>query len=429
MRFRIGNRFLFWLLLASMMSCVETDSPVIVDLNKPPPEPPLPAPDSIAPQPVDTLALVYSANENRLTLEWTAPCDDTPAEAVSQYEIRYSVRFPFRWEAATPVIDPPLPAPPGTSERYEFIPAHNGESLCCAVRCADEAGNRSPVSMIAGMSVPGFSFTGRCYDLFSGASIAGMEVTVIATDTLSLETDSEGYFRVDDLSLGPLRVLIAGMHGNTRYYDIDYAKDLVTHTVKPFPMIPVRFTIRNSQVSYLALFRAATEPCKGGSTELMKWQQRPVAVYIPHWVNENGIDYRVHAADALTLWMVRTRLDLFTIVDEPPDRGVIMHFKTREEMGSQIGITRHTLDPQGYPLRDDIDIVDDFAYAVTLYRIFLHEIGHTIRLCHLNFRDYIMYPGQPLPSDISDDEVEVVRMYEALPNGIDMSIYVDAQPE
>lgn len=426
MQVRSGIRIL--LVLAVLAGCADTDSPVIIDLN-PPPGPPAAPADTIAPEAVDTISLTYSALDRQLALEWDAPCDDTPDEAVSQYEIRFASRAPFVWDAAVPVIDPPAPSRPGRPERYLFLSAHNGESLYCAIRSADEAGNVSPVSEIAALGVPGYGFEGRIWDLYSGAPVAGVPVTLVAADTTVLLSGADGTFRGDDLPLGPLRVMIAGTNEHAGYHAIDYTFDLVTHTAESYPMIPVRFTARNPFVSYLALFRAATEPCQGSSPVLLKWRERPVALYIPHWVNANGIDYRILAVDASTRWMVRTGLPLFTIAGEPPENGIIMHFKTREEMGSLIGITRRTYDPEGYPVRDDIEIVNDFADAASLYRIIVHELGHTIRLCHLNFQDYIMYPGQPLPNDISDDEVEVVRMHEALPIGADMSIYVDRSPE
>jgi hypothetical protein len=426
---RFGLRIVLVLSLALLANCFDNDSPVSIDFNKPPPGPPGAATDSVPPSPVADAAFIYSASDNRLTLEWTAPRDDLPEEPVSQYEIRFATRSPFVWESALPVIDPPLPGAPGETARYRFITAHNGESLFCAIRCADEAGNLSPLGNVATLKVPGYSFVGTCWDFESGSPAANLQVTLIGSDTTVLVTNADGIFRHDDLPLGPLRVMISGQNGEAAWHDIDHTFDLMTHTEHPYPLIPIRFTIRNPQVTYLALFRAATEPCKGSSTVFLKWKKRPVEIYIPHWINSFSIDYRVNAVAAITQWMARTGLELFTIVDSPPDVGVIMHFKTREEMGSLIGITRHTFDPEGYPLRDDIEIVNEFGSEQNLYRILVHELGHTIRLCHLNFRDYIMYPGQPLPADISDDEVEIVRMHETLPSGIDMSIYVDASPE
>jgi hypothetical protein len=39
-----------------------------------------------------------------------------------------------------------------------------------------------------------------------------------------------------------------------------------------------------------------------------------------------------------------------------------------------------------------------------------------------------MFGGQPLPPDPTPDEAAVVRLYTALPNGLDISIYDIADP-
>jgi hypothetical protein len=96
-------------------------------------------------------------------------------------------------------------------------------------------------------------------------------------------------------------------------------------------------------------------------------------------------------------------------------------------MGGQVGITEYTDDDEGFPLLDRIRIVDEFSDPVRLYRIMLHELGHTIRLGHLP-AGFIMFAGQPLPDDITDDEVAVVRLLLALPAGLELLKYDVASP-
>jgi hypothetical protein len=105
-----------------------------------------------------------------------------------------------------------------------------------------------------------------------------------------------------------------------------------------------------------------------------------------------------------------------------------MAFKTRAEMTPQVGITSHENDADGYPLNDEVDIVDDFGGYTPLHTTILHELGHTIRLGHLA-SGYLMFAGQPLPPDPTPDEVRVVQLYTALPNGLDISIYDEVDPQ
>jgi hypothetical protein len=99
-------------------------------------------------------------------------------------------------------------------------------------------------------------------------------------------------------------------------------------------------------------------------------------------------------------------------------------------MSPLIAITNHDIGADLHPIRATIDVVDDFntAHADNLYRVMLHEFGHTIRLGHSGLREFIMYAGQPLPADIADDEAEVVILHHSLPTRVDMSIYEDAIP-
>jgi len=60
---------------------------------------------------------------------------------------------------------------------------------------------------------------------------------------------------------------------------------------------------------------------------------------------------------------------------------------------------------------------------LVIYKVFLHELGHTISLGHTDDRSFIMFAGQPLPGDVSDDEARVVRLHASLPVRIDMAIY------
>jgi hypothetical protein len=57
----------------------------------------------------------------------------------------------------------------------------------------------------------------------------------------------------------------------------------------------------------------------------------------------------------------------------------------------------------------------------------MHELGHTIPLLHLP-AGFIMYGSQPLPSDISDDEVTMVKLLLALPNGTVLDRYNSTPP-
>src|SRR5262244_4117401 len=70
------------------------------------------AEDTTAPGPVNELTLAYDSDHNTLVFSWSAPRDDARHERVDHYDIRYGDSFPFDWERATAVANPPAPAAP-----------------------------------------------------------------------------------------------------------------------------------------------------------------------------------------------------------------------------------------------------------------------------------------------------------------------------
>ena len=96
-------------------------------------------------------------------------------------------------------------------------------------------------------------------------------------------------------------------------------------------------------------------------------------------------------------------------------------------MGTNIGITEHENDTEGYPSEDRIKIVNEYPFEDRLHTTMLHELGHAIRLAHLP-AGYLMYAGQPLPTDPIEAEVKAAVLYLSLPNGIDTRIYDSSAP-
>jgi len=382
--------------------------------------------DSIPPARIKDLSLAYDTTSNSTYLEWIAPSDDSLGERVAQYDIRYTLGAPFVWEKAVSVVDPPLPTAPGTRQSYEFKFFGYCETLRVAIRSRDEAGNESALSPVDSLRIPGLDFKAVCLAIFTDEPVPGLEVEFSAGDTMLVTTGADGSFEVRDVPPQQVGVHISYAESAMVYHDIVYTQDLIKPVDRVFYMIPVSFTELNPYMSTLAFFRRATEWCRAQPRSiLVKWARFPVDTYIPSFVNDNGVDYGGAARTAAERWMTKTGVELFTFVDTPPDEGISVNFKAREEMGGLVGITRHTYGPNGLPLRDDIDVVNDFQDEHEIYKILLHEFGHTIRLCHLSSNLYIMYGGHPLPDDISNDEANVVRMLIALPNRTDMSMYID----
>jgi hypothetical protein len=404
--------------------------------------------DTRAPEEIADGILSYSPAAGTVRLEWTAPCDDDSTESVASYEIRYAVTRgydpPQFWDLSTPVTDAPDPLEPGMRQHYTFTDVRRARDFYVGIRSVDESGNRSAAGDLAMVHIPGFSFEGRCIDVFSGEAIAGLEVTLTSDVTSGYTTDAEGRFAHEkELDTGVNFIDIRTGSASGAYHTLRQPLVLDRDSTHTFTMIPVRPVNANWAPNLLALFKimsrtssaaAQLENASPGlapaaspaySTVLAKWHQRPVACYVPSFVNDHGVDYADQARSAAQRWMDRTGQPLFTFVDAPPDTGIILSYPS--SMGGA-GSTIHTKGDDGHPIRDEIRVIDSFEDPTTVWLVFLHELGHTIQLGHVTDRNFIMYVGQPLPHDVSDDEVAVVELHESLPTRVDMATYDESSP-
>ena len=134
--------------------------------------------DTTPPAAVSDAVLVLSNVTGEAVLEWTAPHDDSQDDRVARYEIHFSYTQGFDppdfWDVSTPVPNPPDPGDPGDRERYSFETPRMARDLHVGIRSFDEAGNRSPSSNLTTVHVPGYTFSGRCEDVFSRAPLEGL---------------------------------------------------------------------------------------------------------------------------------------------------------------------------------------------------------------------------------------------------------------
>lgn len=385
--------------------------------------------DTIPPQSITDAALFINETTYAVTLTWTAPWDDSISEPVSKYEIRYSHSYSAvdHFDLGIPAFTPPVPGPPGVEQRYnEFYNLERGKNLYAAIKSSDEAENQSIRSNIAAVHIPGYSLRGMCTEAISGYPIGGLSVAVLSGQIFRLETRADGSFEKDDL-MKDLYVNVTS--GFTPFPYHEYTQQMRLHgdSLQSICMIPQRSTQTGEYHSLLRLFKVLTRTTSSDlSSILRKWKRMPVKCYIPPFVNEHGLDYGAVARQAAEHWMTASGWELFSFVDARPDTGIAFEYRTSAEMGNLSGVTKYKNGDDLLPLFDTIALVDGITDAVFLYRVCLHELGHTIRLGHVYTGDYIMYAGQPLPGDISKDELAVLELLRALPNNLDMDMYDDS---
>jgi hypothetical protein len=251
-------------------------------------------------------------------------------------------------------------------------------------------------------------------------------VVVTAGRVHQLASDALGSFLLDDLTAGVVNVSLRSGTSGMIFHRYDRAIELASDTSMTCPMIEFQQTEIPTGNNILTLFELAAHLTPQGTT-FKKWRSYPIKCYIQAFVN-NDLDFEDAARQAANQWMDKTGLQIFAFVDSPPDTGVTMAFRSRAEMGIHNGITKHTNDGGGFPLKSDVDIINEFQNWDDLWLTALHEFGHTIRLGHLP-AGYLMHASiQDMASDITNDEVKVVQLFLALPNELDMTPYDKTDP-
>jgi len=397
-----------------------SDSPTWV------PSPPPPGPDVTPPQRVVDPVLVYPVPGGDAVLQWVAPRDDDDHDRVASYDIRYAYSFPLDWDVSVDVDDPPEPGVQGTPQSYAIPDPTRGRDLYAAIRTIDAAGNVSPVSNVAHVRVVGHTLHATCVEVITGKPVQGLDALVTALHVYPHTSDAAGTFAQGDLAAGTVNVALRYGSSGTLYHDVNHAFTLSSDVDVTYQMIPFESTKLGIYDNMFSMFVAAAG-LDQKQKKFKKWKEVPVALYMPPYVNGNGVDYQAVGMEAVARWEELTGLDLWYFVDSPPAVGVTFAYKTRAVMTPQVGITYHDNDADGYPLLDSVDIVNDFTDAAVLRTTMLHELGHTIRLAHLPY-GYLMFGGQPLPPDPTPDEVRVVQLYSSLPNGLDVGVYDNSNP-
>jgi hypothetical protein len=378
------------------------------------------------PPPIADLAMTYPAVGGTVFMSWTVPRVGDESDTVNRYEIRYSYSHPLTWDLALPVSDPPAPAPGGKLQSYEFTEPRRGRDLYAAVRSFDADDNASPVGNVAHVHITGMSLEGRCTDALSSATLEGLQIQVTDRRVHNMASDSDGRYQVGDLSAGVVHVALRSGTTAKRYHNNDRTLDLAKDESLDHFMIEYIPTELQVGGNVLSLFLQAVG-YNNYRRVLMKWKSYPIDVFVPPY-STSDVDYEDVCRRAVDHWNERVGSILFQLVGAEPETGVWFQFKSRQEMAPHLGITHHENDGAGFPKTSDISMVDDIVDPDFLWKVALHELGHTIRLGHLP-QGYLMDAMQPQPMTVTNDEVMVVKLYLALPNGSDLSFYDSSVPE
>lgn len=150
---------------------------------------PIATPDGTPPGSIDDL-VVEQANSNSVILRWTATGDDGTTGTATSYDLRYSTApiDAANFAQATPVPDPPSPAPAGSIERHEITGLAIETTYYFAIRARDEWTNAGPI----GFGTPGTTLPAPTLASFPATLAADLNSGQTTTRILTVENVGVG---------------------------------------------------------------------------------------------------------------------------------------------------------------------------------------------------------------------------------------------
>ena len=322
-----------------------------------------------------------------------------------------------------------------------------GETTWIAVRALDISGNLSHLKESPHLTLTTeWWIEGHVLDL-SGNPIHEAVVLSPHTNRTAL-SDVEGFYRV-----GPFRNIdsieletdgatpMGSWYGCTRKPVrtlpgralVDHQDFLLfsRHTLDPDCVIP-----DNDFLTYLRHMSLTTTINNDPGTNILhRWDRYPIKVFIPTFMNDDGVQMDEAALVALLLWNDAMGEEYFTRTDRVEDADIEFVF---EEMTNFYGNVSLVL-PVGpgsdlgrvVPEKMEITISPRLPSPSQVAGVSLHELGHSLGLFTHSKCDvpgYLMKTAGGLGAldrsePIHPDERRAVKCIRYLPQGQDMSLY------
>lgn len=377
-------------------------------------------PDTIPPAPVSILSLVTGVKPGELNIQWIAVGENDMEGLPSYYQLRTS-RTPiiddYSWQRASDRPGEPSPIPPGEIMAMVIRDLNPAESVYVAVRAVDEFSNISPLGDCRIAKVKGQEIYGLVRNSFTNEAIEGVRIDIGMEQAF---TGPDGWFAFDALPIFTGTVFLADesnpeAYGN--YFDLHFPYAVQHNDTLSLWLLPNLDLETEWYDDFLLLFRQMTDTYNNVFGNILRTWEIPFDFYIKPLVR-NGLDYAETIAGVLDEYEVLTGMDLFNIVDSPPEVGVRVDYK------SDLYADNYRVELKSSDLQLPIKGVITFRMSYStedkaiFEKIIRHEVGHSLGLKHTIERNHLMYGGVDINTSIkylSPDEIPVLLSLYRLP--------------